>query len=67
MSYGIDYNQFIADLINGWKYHNNEIDKLKILVEEQQNEIDEYKKIIQNYSETVLELKDSVNKLINKD
>ena len=30
-------------------------------------EIDEYKKIIQNYSETVLELQDSVNKLINKD
>ena len=46
------------------------IDFIVPLVSEVQRlnkEIDEYKKIIQNYSETVLELQDSVNKLINKD
>ena len=43
VNYGIDYNQFIADLINGWKYHEKELNELKSKVKEQQIEIDELK------------------------
>ena len=51
VSYGIDYNQFTADLINGWKYHEEEINELKGIINKQQSEIDELKQTISSILE----------------
>ena len=35
--YGIDYSLLVSDLINGWKYHEEEISNLKSKIEELEN------------------------------
>ena len=35
--YGIDYSLLVSDLINGWKYHEEEINNLKSKIEELEN------------------------------
>ena len=57
VSYGIDYNQFTADLINGWKYHEEEINELKGIINKQQSEIDELKQTISS----ILEKLETIN------
>ena len=57
VSYGIDYNQFTADLINGWKYHEEEINELKGIINKQQSEIDELNQTISS----ILEKLETIN------
>ena len=39
VKYSINYTQFVSDLINGWKYHENEINNLKTKIEEQKQRV----------------------------